>query len=130
MNYLQATLDKFAIGISTVCAIHCLFTPLLVLSIPAIAVLGIDGEWFHKLMVAVVIPTSLFSLTLGCKKHKVYQIFALGALGIVILIAALFFEANPTIEKVLTLAGASIIALSHYLNFKLCRAKKQKCECP
>ena len=56
------SLDSAAIGVSTLCIIHCLALPLLVVALPALAVVA-EVEWVHKALVLVAAPVSLFALT-------------------------------------------------------------------
>ncbi len=129
MSIIRSTAaDKLAITLSSVCVLHCFLTPLLLLILPSLAVFGLDSEWFHRWMVVGVLPISLYALTLGCKQHKNYNFFALGLLGMILLVAALFVEDalfGEYGEKVLTLIGTVIIATSHYFNFSRCRKVKQ-----
>jgi len=123
MRSIQALTDQTSIGLSLVCAIHCLFVPVLLVALPSLASLPLDSETFHVWMVVAVLPISIFALTLGCKKHKRYKIIFLGALGLISLISALLLESlvGEIGEKLLTLLGAGLIAWGHFTNFKLCQ---------
>ncbi|MBU2884358.1 MerC domain-containing protein [Gilvimarinus agarilyticus] len=134
MKTAQALTDKLAIGLSLACAIHCLTLPLLLVLLPSLAALQLDHETFHVWMVAAVIPSSLFALTLGCKQHRRIHVLLLGTLGLVLLVMAVALGAariGEAGEKALTLAGAVCVALGHAMNFRLCRVHKEKaCPCP
>lgn len=123
MRSIQALTDRTSIGLSLVCAIHCLFLPVLLVALPSLASLPLESETFHVWMVVAVLPISIFALTLGCKKHKRYKIIFLGALGLISLISALLLESlvGEIGEKLLTLLGAGLIAWGHFTNFKLCQ---------
>ena len=123
MRSIQALTDRTSIGLSLVCAIHCLFVPVLLVALPSLASLPLESETFHVWMVVAVLPISIFALTLGCKKHKRYKIIFLGALGLISLISALLLESliGEIGEKLLTLLGAGLIAWGHFTNFKLCQ---------
>ena len=123
MRSIQALTDQTSIGLSLVCAIHCLFVPVLLVALPSLASLPLESEMFHVWMVVAVLPISMFALTLGCKKHKRYKIFFLGALGLISLISALLLESlvGEIGEKLLTLLGAGLSAWGHFTNFKLCQ---------
>lgn len=134
MKTVQAAADKLAIGLSMVCAIHCLALPLLLVLLPTIAVLQLNNEAFHVWMVVAVIPTSIYALTLGCKQHKRHQLLILGAVGLTLLIMALVLgeeRIGEAGEKILTALGSTFVALGHWFNYRLCRAQKNKnCACP
>lgn len=127
MKQAHSLADITAISLSTLCTIHCLALPILMVLMPNIAALQLDNENFHVWMVIVVIPTSLFALTVGCDKHKRYQFLGFGIVGILCLISALFVG-SETWETGLTVLGSFIIALSHYNNYRLCK-KQESHDC-
>ena len=117
--------DKVAIGLSLACALHCLVTPVIVSLYPSVITAGLHDERIHLVLIAFVIPISAFSLTMGCRRHRQLPVFSLGAAGIfaLILSALLGHETGgETLEVTGTLLGSGLVACSHLLNFKLCRA--------
>ena len=132
MNSIQTLTDKAAIGLSALCAIHCLVSPLLIVLLPSLTALQLDNEAFHLWMVVAVVPTSVYALTMGCKQHKRYHLLTYGLIGLSCLILAvvlgesLLGEAG---EKILTVLGAVFIAYGHYQNYRLCQ-RKDSCSCP
>ncbi|WDE05092.1 MerC domain-containing protein [Thalassomonas viridans] len=132
MKLLQISTDKLAISLSMLCVLHCLAFPLILVLVPSIAALPLEQETFHLWMVVAVIPTSIYALTLGCKKHKKLSVLSGGLIGLAGLIAAVLFgesQLGEAGEKLLTVAGATLIALAHYKNFQLCHHLSQ-CPCP
>ena len=131
MKSAQAFTDKFSIGLSMLCAIHCLFLPFILVLLPSIAAMQLEHETFHKWMVYAVLPTSLYALTAGCKKHKQYQLLLLGGAGLTLMVLAISLG-HDTLgevgEKILTVSGAILVAAGHFLNFKLCK-KHNACVC-
>jgi len=124
--------DKLAISISSLCIAHCLVLPALAVLLPSFSTLGIESEVFHLWMVISVIPTSIYALTLGCKKHSQSSVFILGLIGLSLLTMALVLGENQlgeSAEKSITLVGALIIAFAHFKNYKLCKHDKT-CACP
>ncbi len=127
MRNIQLVADKAAFSLSFLCALHCLALPLLIILVPAVSSLPLADEAFHLWMVFGVIPISLLGLSMGCKKHQRWSILLIGVVGLAILIATPVIgheQLGEFWEKTLTLLGASIIAISHYLNAKLCQACK------
>lgn len=132
MNSLSSYTDHVSIGLSALCVLHCLATPLLLVLLPSLSALHLDSEAFHSGLLLGVIPISLFSLMMGCKRHKFYRVLLLGGCGLLFMVAALFmegFQNGELLEKILTIVGAGILALGHYLNFRLCQ-RSDSCECP
>lgn len=127
MKDMTNKLDKFAIGFSALCVVHCLFLPVLIAAIPAFGAMFFTDEVFHKLLLVGVLLTSLSGLILGCKKHKQWRIFGYGSVGIVILIFAAFFGHDfmgVEGERLFTIIGSLVVAYSHYRNFNLCQIGK------
>lgn len=117
-------LDKLAIGLSALCAIHCLFLPVAIILVPALTATVVGDEIFHRWMLLVVIPTSLFALTLGCRRHRNNTILATALLGLGIMIYAALFghdHLGEFGEKAATLIGACILSLGHWWNHTACR---------
>jgi hypothetical protein len=121
----QPLADKTAIGLSLLCAIHCLALPVLVVLAPALGSMAIADESFHLWVVAVAIPVSAYALLLGCRKHRHLSVLATGIIGLTVLgVAALAGHdlVGESGERALTLLGAFIIAWSHVRNYYYCRS--------
>ena len=130
-NTLQSIADKASIGLSVLCALHCLALPLVVVLLPSLVALGLEDESFHLWLVIVVIPVSAYALVMGCSKHRRMGVLYIGLLGMGILCLAPFVGhefLGEFGEKLLTLAGAVIIAATHVRNFRLCR-QSTSCNC-
>ena len=131
MNQLSSYTDTLAIGLSTLCVVHCLASPLLIVLLPGLTALQLENEAFHGWLLMAVVPTSLLSVLMGCKQHKFYRVFVIVFFGLLVLLSALLVEDlrhGELLEKIVTVVGASIVAFGHYLNFRLCR-ELGKCEC-
>ena len=131
MNQLSSYTDTLAIGLSTLCVIHCLATPLLIVLLPGLTALQLENEAFHIWLLMAVVPTSLLSILIGCKQHQLYRVFLIVICGLLVLLSALLVEGlqhGEFLEKIITVLGACIVASGHILNFRLCR-ELGKCEC-
>jgi len=123
--------DKAAIGLSFLCAAHCLLLPVALVMLPSLAASIFGGEQFHQWMLAGVIPISLFALTLGCRLHRDLAIVFMSLSGMIMMVVAALFGHDlfgEVGEKVLTLLGASVLVLSHVRNQRLCRQSQCHCE--
>lgn len=123
--------DRLAIGISVLCILHCLLTPLALLVLPSLGASFFEGETLHLWLVYLVIPSSLFALGIGCKQHRSIAVGTMGLTGLSLL--ALGVAAEPlglhhNWEPTLTVAGATFIAFAHIYNFRLCRTSTD-CGC-
>ena len=125
MTSLTVKLDKTAIGLSSLCLVHCLLLPVSLAILPSIAILStLSDEVFHLLLIALVLPTSMVALLLGCKRHKSSAVIALGIGGLMTLgFTAVFGHdvLGEQMEKVATVIGALLVAGAHIQNFRLCR---------
>jgi len=122
MKLLQTTLDKTAMGFSIACILHCILTPIALILFPAIlASSPLAGEGFHKLMLLVVIPTSVIALAMGCRKHGSLNVIFLCTLGLTILLAGGLLGENlgENGEVIVTVIGAVVLAIGHFRNYTL-----------
>lgn len=123
----QKLLDCLAIGISSFCIIHCLVTPVLLISIPVLASTLVADETFHKILLVFVLPASSLALLLGCRCHKDWIVLSLGTLGLAQLAFIAFFghellgEAGETVA---TVTGGLVLVASHFRNHRLCRSNR------
>jgi hypothetical protein len=125
INELTPFLDKAAIGLSTVCAIHCLTLPIALAMIPSVVLLEFGDENFHQLLTFVVFPTSLIALTMGCRRHRHWQVLGWGVAGLSLLVLTAMLGHDlmgEKMEKFATLCGAMLVVMSHLMNFRRCRA--------
>ncbi|MBQ4834071.1 MerC domain-containing protein [Pseudoalteromonas sp. MMG010] len=128
MKSSQSLMDRMAIGLSLMCTVHCFATPVILAMLPNLAALQLDNEQFHLWILAAVLPTSLFALSLGCKKHKRSRYIVAGVTGLAFMIFAVLLG-NEVAEKALTLIGSAFIAVAHWFNYQQCY-KKNKEDCP
>lgn len=124
ISKITPLLDKFAVSTSAICAIHCLCLPLLLGVFPAMGATLFGEEFFHVLLLWLVIPLSLVALFLGCRKHKSRLVALMGLAGLTFLVIAASFGHDvlgEVGERVATLIGAVAIAVGHLRNYTLCR---------
>ena len=98
--------------------------PVFLTVFPSSLTVLLQDEQFHQLMVWLVIPSSLLAVVIGCRKHKDSWVLS----GVVIGIAVMTFTAifghkalGESGEKIFTIIGATVLAVSHTRNYKLCR---------
>ncbi|MGM0505673.1 MAG: MerC domain-containing protein, partial [Bacteroidota bacterium] len=53
--------DRIGIGVSVVCAIHCLLFPVLVALLPIWPALGGHYNWVHPLFLVLIVPTVFYA---------------------------------------------------------------------
>lgn len=115
-------LDQVGMLISTLCAIHCVATPLLVFSVPMLAY-SFHHPLFHIGIAALVVPVGVWAFWRGYRRHHRKDILALGVLGLsVVGLAAVLPHAWMHIigHTPLTILGSAVLILAHWLNRRSC----------
>lgn len=124
----QLLLDKFSIGASAVCAIHCAAMPILLALFPTLSFLPAEEHTFHLALVFLIVPMSVVAGFLGCRQHRDKVVLSGIAFGLLLLVLTAVFGhdvVGETGEKVATVVATFILAFAHWRNFSLC--KKRKC---
>jgi hypothetical protein len=85
-------LDRLAISMAVICAVHCLVTPLLLVVLPIIATTFWVDEHFHVWMLLLVIPSTGLAMWSGCRRHKDKWVLRLSVAGLSFLISAVLIE--------------------------------------
>ncbi|WP_443972095.1 MerC domain-containing protein [Sphingobium sp. CR28] len=107
-------LDRFAMGLSGLCAVHCLATALLVGMFSSMAGL-FAAPIIHEAGLAVAILLGAVALGVGAMRHGLMLPVAVGSLGLGVMAGALTMP-HGTDEIVFTLLGLATLALGHELN--------------
>ena len=105
-------LDLYAVGLSTLCLLHCLALPLLVALMP-VAALASESELVHRVLVIAVVPVSLRVIwnTRPVNDNRLFVSAALVGLGLLLLAA--FAETVAPYEEPITVTGAVILGSAH-----------------
>lgn len=122
---IQSVLDKTAIGLSALCAIHCLVLPVTLILVSLSIPVAMDNEAFHRALLWCTIPISLFAIVMGCKKHSQSKVYIFAGLGLFLLAFASFFGHDlmgEIGEKGLTLLGGILLITGHVMNYRACKS--------
>ena len=115
-------LDTAAVMLSGLCLLHCLALPLLLVALPALATLS-EGH-LHTQMLLVAIPVSAVALGLGLRRHGSRYVLSFGILGMLLLLfggTVAHFRYGIVADRTFTMAGALVLAVTHYFNSRLVR---------
>ena len=111
----MARLDKLAIGLSGLCAVHCLATAVAIgLLSSAADMLGAPVIHEVGLMIAMVLGA--LALGGGVLRHRRILPLLVGVVGLAAMGGALMLPHGWSGETICTLAGVAQLALAHYLN--------------
>lgn len=111
-----ASLDRFAIGLSGLCVVHCIATSVMLAMLSAAG--GILGApIIHEVGLTIAIGLGAVALGRGAIVHGYMMPAAMGSLGLGVMAGALSLPHDATgLETVWTVVGVGILALGHDLN--------------
>lgn len=128
MTKTQAFSDKFAMILSSLCVVHCLLTPLLLIAIPSLAgVAMLTDETFHHLLLYFVVPVGFVALLMGFTHHRTLWVVCFGLTGLMVLSSPLVLEMlglghevlGENGETVVTVIGSLFVVAAHIVNLRL-----------
>ena len=119
----NAVVDKLGVWVSALCAIHCLFFPLLLPLTPLLAASIFAEEWFEIAMIALSMMIGFTAFIIGFFQYhrQLYPVYLLLLAGIV------FWQkeaVGESFEPVVVTLGAIFIISAHLLNLRLCKRCK------
>lgn len=120
--------DKIGICVSSVCLVHCLLMPILLLSFPALSAQFDHTEHdVHLYFGILVFLSAAFAMFPHCKKSGRKDILLIASMGVFFVIAGFTIghEVSEIVEHILTIIGSILLVTAHYKNIKI---KHSKCE--
>lgn len=107
--------DGMAVGLSTLCLIHCLVLPLAASFLP-LAGAWAEAEWVHWLFAAIAAPVSLWTLARAAGRST--ATLSVAGLGLVLLFLGAAGWPSHEVETPLTMTGSLLLATAHVLNWR------------
>ena len=107
--------DRLAIGVSGLCAVHCLASAVLV-ALAASAGGLLLNPWFHEIGLVLAIGLGAVALGRGVLDHGYMMPASIGGLGLGTMAGAISLPHDGSAETLFTLAGVALLALGHDLN--------------
>lgn len=107
-----ARLDMFAVGLSSLCVLHCVALPVVLALLP-VAAQAAESELVHRVLVIAALPVSLRVIwkTRPLAGNGVFVTAASVGLGLLLLAA--FMEALLPYEQPITVAGGVLLGTAH-----------------
>jgi MerC mercury resistance protein len=117
-------LDRLGVVSSTLCAIHCLLTPLALAALPVIGVQAVLGESLERSFVAAGLALGSLSLTPSFRRlhRRLFPLMLFLAGALLWLIARLGLASDSAMELPTMIAGSAAVVTAHVVNRRLCRA--------
>ena len=114
LSLSTSRLDRFAMGLSGLCLVHCLATTVL-LAVLASAGGMLGSPIVHEVGLTFAMVLGAVSLGRGILEHGYTMPSAVGGLGLGVMAGALTLPHDGT-EALYTIVGVGILALGHRLN--------------
>lgn len=117
----QGALDGVAAGLSSLCLVHCLTLPLLLVMLPMFgsATESLHGPaWVHWALLAIAAPFSFYALRRGAECHHDRRFWYVAIVGFAFMVAGALSHTIEPQEQVLTVVGGLIVAAAHWMNWK------------
>ena len=123
IDALMTGLDRTGLYLSGACLVHCAALPLAALLLPSAAgVLFDHSSLLHWLLLGLAIPVSGYALLRGYRHHQRFGPLVVGFLGLLLMTLGVSHLLSNSLEIPLTLVGATVVAISHFLNIRLISA--------
>lgn len=110
--------DRAGVLLSTLCALHCLVTPFVTLSLP-LWVYTIHYSPVHLFISFFIFPVAAYAFWSGYKKHGKGWVLLLGGLGLALLSVGLITPSTRSQLRwndFLTIFGSLSLISAHFLN--------------
>jgi len=111
--------DGLGLACSGVCLVHCLAFPLLWLLLPLVHDEHDGHSLTHLALFLVVLPVAALALISGFRHHRRREPLVLGMFGIVLLASGIHPALSLLTQTVLSVMGASAMAIAHLLNLRI-----------
>ena len=124
MRPLHTFFDRLAVLISALCALHCLALPVLLLVFPLLIGSVLTDEDFHRLILWVILPTSVIAVAAARYRHPDTQVLLWVGGGMALLLLAAIWahdHAPAWVDAGLSTLGGVILAIGHIRNLRLSR---------
>lgn len=112
---IDSRFDRFAIGLSGLCAVHCLASAVLV-ALAASAGGLLLNPIFHEVGLSIAIVLGGIALGRGIWQHGFMLPSSVGGLGLGVMAGAISMPHDGGQETLFTLIGVGLLALGHDLN--------------
>lgn len=108
-------LDWAAVSASGLCLVHCLVLPLVIAALPSFGG-AIAGSATHWVLLAFAVPVSLWVLARD-RRPAGHLPLMLGCAGLSLMTLGVAAFEGHAAERVLTVAGVSLVAAAHVLRW-------------
>ncbi len=126
-------MKKVGVWTSLICAIHCTILPLLMILVPTTGVYLFINETFEFVLLGISLLFNITNVCFGYRQHKSNKAVAVLAFGIFSFVVGRLMHHHSEDHKIhfdifniLMISGGLLMALSSFINDKLC-SRCNKC---
>ena len=112
-------LDAAGITASLTCLAHCLFLPVLLALLPALASWLTVPEEVHLAAFCFAVPASGWAILRGYRRHGILQPAIIAGLGLASLGIGLLGRSQWMVETGFTVGGSLLLTAAHLQNWRL-----------
>lgn len=110
--------DRFGIGVSGICAIHCLVFPGIISILPLFGAVTVVDEWLHPLFIVLLAPAVYFAIRRSHYDKKISILLSTGFILVLFGWLLGHFWLGFMTEVILTVSGSIILIIGHWLNYR------------
>lgn len=103
---------------SSMCIVHCLLTPILLLfGISGAGIAFIESEWVHLVLAIPMVALAFWSMLLGWRAHRQSKPILFAGSGLILLFSSLTI--GEQYEAYLAVTAGLLLISAHLFNLKL-----------
>ncbi len=126
--FSKAFWDRIGIGLSGLCAVHCLFFPVAIALLPLWPVTVSVHDWTHPILFLLIVPTVYFVVRSEDIPKRIPE-FLLSGLAVIALAWLLHDLLGMWGESVVTIIGSTLLVAGHWMNYRHHQSKHtESCE--
>jgi len=116
---LTATIlwDRYGIGVSGICAVHCLVFPSFISILPLWPALASVHEWAHPVFIVILIPIVYFAIRRSYFDFTVATTLVSGLVMVILGWLIGHFWLGIWVEISLTMLGSGFLIAGHWINY-------------
>jgi hypothetical protein len=110
--------DRFGISVSVICAVHCLFVPVMAALLPLTSLSPLLHDWVHPVFILLIAPTVYYAVRRSHFDRKIILVLSSGLLLITFGWLIGHYWLGFWVETTTTLAGSILLISGHWKNYK------------
>jgi len=115
---ITAIWDKIGLSVSGICAIHCLFFPVFIATLPLWPMAFTLHEWAHPMFIAILAPVTWIASKKSHFQIGITSTLSAGFFLIVVGWLAGHYWIGPWFESSATFLGSIVLVAGHWMNYR------------